>query len=145
MKAPTHSPASSVIALDVGEKRIGVAQAGLPALLPRPLKTLANTSQIWHDLVGLVQEERAVAVVIGLPRGLQGQETAQTRTVELFGHELGQHLSVPLYWQDEAVTSRQAEAELKARGKPYAKGDIDALAATYILEDFLREHKDKIV
>lgn len=139
-----QTPASSVIALDVGAKRIGVAHAGLPALLPRPLTTLTNSPQILDDIVTLLQEQRAVAVVVGLPRGLEGQETAQTRTVAAFGHDIGQHLSIPLYWQDEAVTSRQAEEELKSRGKAYVKADIDALAATYILEDFLREHKDKL-
>ncbi|MGH7158227.1 MAG: Holliday junction resolvase RuvX [Candidatus Saccharimonadales bacterium] len=137
--------ASSVIAFDVGEARIGVAAAGVPALLPRPLTTLANDREIMHDIVALAQRERALCVVIGLPRGLQGQATAQTRAVEAFGHDLEQHLGIPLYWQDEAVTSKQAEQELEARGKPYKKGDIDALAATYILEDFIRDHKDKIV
>jgi RNase H-fold protein (predicted Holliday junction resolvase) len=44
--------------------------------------------------------------------------------------------------QDEAVTSKRAEAELEARGKPYQRGDIDALAATYILEDFLAGHRE---
>ncbi len=142
----THqTQVSSVIALDVGEKRIGVAQASIPALLAHPLRTIINSKQIFHDLVALVQEQRAVALVIGLPRGLNGQETAQTKAVEAFGYELEQHLSIPVYWQDEAVTSRQAEEELKARGKAYEKGDIDALAATYILEDFLHEHKDKVV
>jgi putative holliday junction resolvase len=138
------SPTNSVVALDVGEKRIGVATANLITLLPHPLKTLKRTAEILHDIVALLQEQRAVAVVLGLPRGLEGQETAQTHTVQRFGHELGEHLAIPMYWQDEAVTSRQAEEELRARGKPFEKGDIDALAATYILEDFLREHKELI-
>lgn len=139
----THqTQVSSILALDVGEKRIGVAQATVPAFLSKPLTTLTNSAQIMHDIVALVQQERATALVVGLPRGMEGQETAQTRAVEAFGHNLEQHLSIPLYWQDEAVTSLQAEAELKARRKPYVKGDIDALAATYILEDFLRNHKE---
>lgn len=140
----TQTQASSVIALDVGEKRIGVAVAHIPALLPRPLTTMANNEQIQHDIVALLSQERAVALVVGLPRNLDGQETAQTRIVKAFGHDLEQHLSIPLYWQDEAVTSRQAKEELEARGKPYIKSDIDALAATYILEDFVREHKDTL-
>ncbi len=133
---------SSVVALDVGEKRIGVAQANIPALLAHPLTTLTNSDQILHDLVALLQEQRVVALVVGLPRGLNGQETAQTRAIEAFGLKLEEHVHIPLYWQDEAVTSRQAEEELKGRGKPYEKGDIDALAATYILEDFLHEHRE---
>jgi RNase H-fold protein (predicted Holliday junction resolvase) len=53
---------------------------------------------------------------------------------------LGQKLPLPISWQDEAVTSVRAEEELRARGKPYVREDIDALAATYILEDYLHEH-----
>jgi len=78
-----HSPTNSVVALDVGEKRIGVATASLITQLPHPLKTLHHTKDIMHDIVMLLQEQRAVAVVLGLPRGLEGQETAQTRTVHL--------------------------------------------------------------
>ncbi|MCX6728115.1 MAG: Holliday junction resolvase RuvX, partial [Candidatus Saccharibacteria bacterium] len=46
---------------------------------------------------------------------------------------------VPTHLQDEALTSVKAEEELKSRGMPFEKGDIDALAATYILQDFLDE------
>ena len=70
---------------------------------------------------------------------MQSQETDQTRTVRDFVRQLQEHTELPVYFQDEAVTSEKAEAELKARKKPYAKGDIDALAATYILVDFLQE------
>lgn len=137
-----QNQASSVVALDVGEKRIGVAIANIPALLPHPFTTLQRTDRILHDIVALLQVHRAAMVVLGLPRGMEGQETAQTRAVELFGHDLEEHIQIPLYWQDEAVTSIAAEEELKARGKTFDKGEIDALAATYILEDFLRTHKE---
>lgn len=140
-----QNQASNVVALDVGEKRIGVAIASVQALMPNPFTTLQRTDQILHDIVTLLQEHRAVAVVLGLPRGLEGQETAQTRAVELFGHDLEEYLQIPLYWQDEAVTSVAAEEELTARGKPFDKKEIDALAATYILEDFLRTHKEIVV
>ena len=75
--------------------------------------------------------------MVGLPRGLDGQRTAQTEEVEAFARGLGERFGLPVHMQDEAVTSKQAEAELEARGKPYGKGDIDALAATYILQDWL--------
>ncbi|HSX07598.1 MAG TPA: Holliday junction resolvase RuvX [Candidatus Saccharimonadales bacterium] len=133
---------STVIALDVGARRIGVAIATQGARLARPLTTLLNTETILSDIQQLIQAQHASMICVGLPRGLDGQETQQTRTVQAFAAELQQTLSLPINFQDEAVTSRQAEAELQARGKPYAKGDIDALAATYILEDFLRDHKE---
>lgn len=131
---------STVIALDVGERRIGVALASTVARLPNPLTTLENGSDIAKAIKQLIDTHDAGAVVVGLPRGLSGQETAQTLVVKNFGNSIRPVIGVPLYWQDEAVTSAKAEAELRSRGKPYAKEDIDALSATYILEDFLRDN-----
>lgn len=133
---------ASVLALDVGAKRIGVAIANAAARIASPLTTLDATQTSWEDIARLVDEHHASALCIGLPRGLEGQETAQTRAVQAFADEIQKKVQVAVYLQDEAVTSRQAEAELEARGKPYSKGDIDALAATYILEDFLQDHKE---
>lgn len=133
---------STILALDVGTKRIGVAASDLNVRLPQPLTTLQADNNPAQQLQDLVNREGAVGLVIGLPRGLDGQETAQTQLVRTFAEELKSHVDLPQYWQDEAVTSRQAEEELKSRGKPYQKGDIDALSATYILEDFLRDHPE---
>lgn len=130
---------STVLAFDVGEKRIGVARANTLARLASPLATVQHTDTVMDDIAKLVAAEGATDIVVGLPRGLDGQETAQTAYVRAFGGELAERLRLPLHWQDEALTSRKAEAELEKRGKPYQKGDIDALSATYILEDFLRE------
>jgi putative Holliday junction resolvase len=100
---------------------------------------MPNDSSTAEALRKLCEREGVVEIVIGLPRGLEGQDTAQTAVARSAGMELARQLDLPTSWQDEALTSAQAEAELKSRGKPYAKGDIDALAATYILEDYLRE------
>jgi putative Holliday junction resolvase len=131
---------SSVIALDVGDRRIGIAVASLAARLAGPLTTLERGDNPIADITALLKKEDAAMLVIGLPRGLDGQETAQTRSAQAFGFELAKITPIPVFWQDEALTSVRAEKELDRRGKPYCKGDIDALAATYILEDFLREH-----
>jgi putative Holliday junction resolvase len=106
--------------------------------------TLQNGPQTVEQIKQLVIEHDARTLVVGLPRGLEGQETAQTAAVREFVALLSQQLSIPLVLQDEAVTSRKAEEELLARGKPYAKGDIDALAATYILDDYLKAQHGKI-
>lgn len=133
---------NSVLALDAGERRIGVALASLQARLASPLTTLIRSGTTAHDIQQLIDAHQVVAVVVGLPRGLDGQHTAQTVAVEEFKAALEQAVSVPVYWQDEALTSRQAEEELNARGKAYRKEDIDALSATYILEDFMRDHPE---
>lgn len=132
----------SVLGLDVGAKRIGVAVASLAARLPRPLTTLEWNDDFFTALSDLIEKEEAGALVVGFPRGLEGQHTAQTDSVQTFTEELRKHVDLPVHTQDEAVTSKQAEAELEARGKPYERGDIDALAATYILQDWLAEYRE---
>ncbi|HTB48953.1 MAG TPA: Holliday junction resolvase RuvX [Verrucomicrobiae bacterium] len=127
----------SILALDVGAKRVGVAVASAITRLPRPLATLERNEAFFSSLQQLLEAEAVDVLVVGLPRGLSGQHTAQTAATETFIGQLREHFSMPVHLQDEALTSRQAEAELQARGKPYKRGDIDALAATYILQDFL--------
>jgi putative Holliday junction resolvase len=129
----------SVLALDVGERRIGVAVAKTDVKIASPLTTLHNSESIFEEISELIKEQQAVTIVVGLPLGMEGQETAQTRTIQRFVGELRGHIKLPMYWQDEALTSHKAEEELTSRGKPFAKGEVDALAATFILEDFLRE------
>jgi putative Holliday junction resolvase len=137
----TNPKYETILALDVGERRIGVARTHIEHGFPGPLTTLENPDTFIDDIVVLCRTEKAAAVVVGLPRGLEGQETAQTAAIRSFGEHLEAVLAVPVYWNDEAVTSAKAEAELQARGKRYSKGDIDALAATYILEDFMNAYK----
>lgn len=135
-------PTSNVLALDVGTTRIGVAIADVVARIPRPLVTLTNDDSFRTELQKMIRANGVKTLVVGLPRGLDGQDTQQTAYVRTFVQGLDKVMGVTICWQDEAVTSKQAEAELQSRGKPYKKGDIDALAATYILEDYIREHQE---
>ncbi|MDB5169053.1 MAG: putative Holliday junction resolvase [Candidatus Saccharibacteria bacterium] len=128
---------TNLLALDVGGARIGLAVASSIARIPHPLITIDASGDVVEQLRGIITDEGIGILVVGLPRNLSGEATAQTATVQEFASQL-EVLGLPMHFQDEAVTSAQAEAELQARGKPYAKGDIDALAATYILDDFLQ-------
>jgi putative Holliday junction resolvase len=128
-------PPNYILALDVGSKRIGLALASGVARIAQPLTTLDATGDVDGQLLAIIQREAVDVLVVGLPRGLDGQETAQTASVRGFATAL-QAFNLPIHFQDEALTSHQAKTELAARGKDYAKGDVDALAATYILEDY---------
>jgi putative Holliday junction resolvase len=139
---------SSLLGLDIGGKRIGVALARADVRIAQPLTTLqvddGDDNAVLRQIVQLIEAHHVDRVVAGWPRGLDGQATAQTGVIEAFVIRLRQALkvsavAVSIVLQDEALTSQKAEAELTARRKPYAKGDIDALAATYILEDYLHE------
>ena len=134
---------SSILALDVGPKRIGVAVASLVARLPRPLVTLqADDADFFTGLQSIIETEGATALVVGYPRGLDGQHTAQTTAIETFTAQLKQRIALPVHFQDEALSSQRAETELETRGKVYTKGDIDALAASFILDDWLKDNPE---
>lgn len=128
----------SILALDIGTVRIGLALASTEARISSPYKTLANDENLTAHLRNICNTESVVQLVAGLPRNLSGDETQQTAYAREVGTKLATELDLPVSFVDEAVTSAQAEAELRARGKQFAKGDIDALAATYILEDYLQ-------
>lgn len=136
---------STILALDVGAKRVGVAVASLEARLPRPLTTLTRDDSLFPGLKRIAETEHVSQLVVGWPRGLQGQATGQTAAIEAFVTELKQHFKLPIVLQDEALTSTQAEHELDSRGQAYTKADIDALAATYILDDFLKAEREPTV
>lgn len=129
----------TLLGLDVGAQRVGVSLARLDVAIPQPLTTLDATDSIHDRIAGLVDEHQSAAIVVGWPRGLAGQSTGQTQTVESFVEALRQVVDVPVHLQDEALTSQKAEAELSARRKPFTREDIDALAATYILEDYIAD------
>jgi len=136
MAAPQY-----ILALDYGNKRVGVAIAHKVARLPRPLTTLANSDTLLDDVRELVTKEDAALVVVGLPRGMDGGYTEQTRAAELFAQQLAASLPVPVEPADETLTSVDAEAGLA--GTKHTKADIDALAAAHILERYLADHPAK--
>ena len=129
----------SVLALDVGDKRVGLALASLAAKIASPLATLDNNEQVVTQIKKLVKENDVKELIIGLPRDVHGGETDQTKAVKAFAKKLKAEVDLPQHYQDESLTSVRAEEELSGRGQPYEKTDIDALAATYILEDWLAD------
>lgn len=131
------NPNSSIMALDIGAVRVGLATAHAATRFATPLVTLDHDEQIYERISDLCDQYMVSEVVCGLPRGMDGQETPQTAYARDFAAKLPAKLNIPVYLIDEALTSAKATSELESRGKPYKKGDIDALAATYILEDYL--------
>lgn len=131
-------PGSNLLALDVGDKRLGLAVARAEVRVPISLPTLERDgAQLWQQLRAIIKEYDVNQLVVGLPRGLDGQDTAQTRAVQTFAEQLNQELSLPIAWQDEALTSVAAEEHLQTNHQPHQKGDVDAMAATLILNDYL--------
>ncbi len=124
------------IALDIGEKRIGVAQADNEVRIAFPLCTIDVDELLLKRLREVITEAQPSLLIIGYPRNQQGEPTAQTREVERVAKEL-EVLGVPIVFQDESLTSILAEDYLKRHNKTYTRADIDAHAAAIILGDYM--------
>lgn len=129
---------STVLALDVGERKIGIARANTIARIAEPLTTLKNDKLFKENLENLLKKHNVSKLIVGLPRGLDGQETKQTKYVKSFVKSL--HINIQIIFQDEALTSVNSKQLLDKSKKPYNKEDIDAGAASIILDDYLREN-----
>ncbi len=127
---------STILALDIGEQKIGIARANTIAKIAEPLVTLANDDQFLSKLKNLIIEHQVERIIVGLPRNLEGQDTKQTSYVKEFIQ--GLNLKAEIVFQDEALTSVSAEDLLSSSGKAYNKEDIDAVAASIILDDYIK-------
>ena len=137
-----------VLGIDLGRRRIGLAISDASATLARPLKTIARASdadtvrQIRATMAALDEEEGIDAVVVGLPTRLDGSPSDQTGHVERMIARLRRELDVPVYAQDERLSSREAESRLALGEKDWRKRKLklDAAAAAVILQDYLDAH-----
>ena len=134
-------PAGRLLALDLGEKRVGVAVSDELRLTVRPLPYLRRTN--WKQLLGsvadLLQRFDARALVIGLPLGLEGAEGEAAGNVRRLARNFELSLKIPVYLQDERLTSREAEERLRAEGlrDERLRERVDSEAAAVILRDYL--------
>lgn len=129
----------SLLALDVGEKRIGVAIASDAIRIAIPITTLDVDGSEFTEIARLITTEGIDIIVVGYPRNQSGDVTAQTAYVEQFAKQLDGMVG-SIVFQDESLTSVMAEDQLKRDGRPYVKADIDARAAAIILQDYLEMH-----
>jgi putative holliday junction resolvase len=149
-----------LIALDVGDARIGVAVSDSLRFLASPYTTLyvdrGNEAKLWAEIRRCIDETEAGGLVIGLPISLDGQIHAQGERVQAFAERLRQHIDIPITFWDERLSTVEAERLLAerdqqqrgrrkrgggqgdGRAKRRKKGhEIDAMAATVILQEYL--------
>ncbi|MFQ6058368.1 MAG: Holliday junction resolvase RuvX [Anaerolineae bacterium] len=130
-----------ILALDIGERRIGVAVSDPSQVLARSLQVLERTS-LQEDMAAicqLVEELQVERVIVGYPRSMDGTVGQQARQVEGFAYKLEQVLDVPLLLWDERLSTVTAARLLTERGirARDQREKIDAVAAAVILQDYL--------
>jgi putative Holliday junction resolvase len=130
-------PAGRLVALDLGQVRIGVAVCDEQGLLASPLTVVrrrATRAEDFAAIAALVAREQAVGVLVGLPAASDEEGSSQARWTRRYAGRLAGALPVPLAFWDETLSSVTAQARLAVgRGRT----GIDAAAAAVILEDFL--------
>jgi putative Holliday junction resolvase len=137
----SNTPRAPIIALDLGEKRVGVAVSDELSITITRLKVLPRGSwkQLLHEVDDLVRRFDAQTVVIGLPLRLNGSSGDAAISVRALALKFARSLKVPVYLQDERLSSVAAEENLRADG--YSREEVSALvdseAAAVILRDFL--------
>ena len=136
---PTRS--GRILAIDPGEKRIGVAAADRRTRVAVPLTTIEAGADPVEAVARLAEEEGAEAIVVGLALSLSGALGPQAQRAQSLADALAQRLSIPVHTWDERLTSAEARRRLpRDRRSPRGKrrrGDVDALAAAIILQAFL--------
>ena len=135
-----------MVGLDLGERRIGVAVSDASGTLARPLKTIVRSSSDadavdqLHALITEVAGEDGVgSVVVGMPSRLDGSPSPQSLRVGQMVSLLAARLAMPVFTQDERLSSHEADERLSLREKDWRKrkAKLDAAAAAVILQDFL--------
>lgn len=129
----------SLICLDVGEKRIGVALADTGVRIAVPFDTIEVNGSELQAIADIIVREQSDVLVIGYPRNQQGESTAQSSYVEQFAKQL-EDMGPTIVFQDESLTSVIAEQRLQESRQPYEKKDIDKHAAAIILQDYIEAH-----
>jgi putative holliday junction resolvase len=141
MTQPEFTIKGRVLALDLGEKRIGVAVSDATRLIAQALTVFNRTSRRddFATIGRFLAEQQANLLVMGLPVRLDGTEGDKAAWVRDYAADLQQHIAVPIVFWDEAFTTKEAEASLRARGKKgrQIRQHVDAAAAAFILQSYL--------
>jgi len=141
-------PTPRYLAIDFGLKRVGLAICNPDSDMVFPLKTIIRTTReaFFAELLKTLQDEQIQAVVLGLPLDLEGNETLITRQVKNFAASLARRIPLPIYLENEALTSFEAESRLddaEVFGKKRKKV-LDQMAAVAIMESFLGHPANRV-
>jgi putative holliday junction resolvase len=133
--------AGRIIALDIGTKKIGVAVCDEMQIAVRALPVIPRKS--WKELlktvVSLIEEYDAIALVLGLPYNFDGAENEMTTDVRRLHRNFSLSLKIPVFMQDERLTTRTASDRLHEQGYNFKEilKRLDSEAAKIILSEFI--------
>ena len=131
------------LAIDYGTRRTGLAICDPNETIVSPLTVLQSKETLPEKIAQIAKDENVGAIVLGLPLNMDGSEGPQIQLVLKFADQLQARLTIPVYLQDERLSSFGAEEKLApanlTRGEK--KKRLDAVAAAEILEAFLEQKR----
>ena len=138
------------MALDYGERRIGVAVTDPTRTIAVPLTTLtrrAGKRPPWPEITRLVQEHEVAELLVGLPLDMVGREGPWAAEVRAFGAELARRTGLPVHWEDERLSSVEAERVVRGMGLKRSQREekerVDAMAAAIFLRSWLDRQREE--
>ena len=133
-----------ILALDPGEKKIGVALSDPTGLVARPLTTLTHASRDADAarIAALAAEHESEMILIGLALDASAQRGPQARRAERLAEAIRQHTALPVKLHDESYSTQSAQAALLTAGKKRRarRAQVHAVAAAAILQSYLDAH-----
>ena len=133
-----------VLGIDAGERRVGVAISDELRLLARPLCVLDRArglAPVLDTLIEVAQREGVFQMVVGLPLNADGSQGQQARRAQDFARVASRVLGLPVELWDERLSTKEAEAIVRTQGRKTRRlrqrGELDAIAAAVILQDYL--------
>jgi putative Holliday junction resolvase len=126
-----------ILAVDFGERRIGLATSDASGQIATPRRTLERREDAAaaEEIVRFCRDEEVELVVFGIPRSPDGVESPFASRIRSFARKFSQRSRLPVEFHEETLTSREAAERLPARAR---KEELDREAAAVLLEDFLK-------
>ncbi len=130
-----------ILAIDYGQRRIGIAVSDPLRIVAQPLPTIVvqNIQQIMRELQKIISEKNVAEIVVGLPFHLKGTQGEAALAVDKFVQMLEHHFKLPVHRWDERFTSLAAEKTIREMGKSPSRNreKVDQIAAQLILQGYL--------
>lgn len=134
-----------ILAIDYGEKRIGLAVTDPLNIFAYPLATFQNDSKFWNELSKVISEYNVVKIILGFPLKESGKESTSTKAVLIFKVKLEEQVAIPIELIDERYSSEIARQRIiesvPSKKKRRDKSLLDKNAAAVILEDYLNRKR----
>lgn len=135
------------LALDIGETRIGIAVSDRSGRVASPVKVLpaAEVIGLAKSFLYIVEDYEPDVLVSGRPMTMAGERGPQAERVEAQAHKIADALDLPLYFEDERLSSAEAKRILREQGlsEKQMRGKVDMIAASLFLQSWLDSRQER--